>query len=319
MDHTGLIDLHCDTLTRDMYPARGRTPGRGTLNDPLYHLAVDKMPAGTRWVQCFAIFIPDHLRKGEAAAFFDRYAASYHAQMAAMGDRVADCACFSQLESALAAGKFAGLLTVEGGAVLAGDVDRVAAVRDAGVRMLTLTWNGPNELGSGHDTPGGLTGFGREAVAAMEERGVLVDVSHLNDRGFEDLLAVAKKPFVASHSNARSVCPHRRNLPDAFIREMVDRDCLIGLNFARSFLSENGAGGGMEDLCRHVFRFLELGAEKNLALGSDYDGTDIHPELDSVEKTLDIRGALVSRGVPEETADGILFGNAWRFFARALA
>ncbi len=319
MEHGSLFDLHCDTLTRDMYPGRGRTPGRGTLNDPRYHLAVDKMPAGTRWVQCFAIFVPDHLRGQAAIDFFDRYAASYHAQMAGLADRIADCGSFAQMENALAAGKFAGLLTVEGGAVLAGDLRRVEEIRRTGVRMLTLTWNGPNELGSGHATPMGLTGLGREAVSALEEAGVLVDVSHLNDRGFEDLLAVVKKPFVASHSNARSVCAHRRNLPDDFIREMVARDCLIGLNFSRNFLSPDRAGGGMEDLYRHVCRFLELGAGKNLAIGSDYDGTDIHPELDSVEKAPGIREALVSRGIPAETAEAILFGNAWRFFSKALA
>lgn len=314
-----LFDLHCDTLTRDMYPGRGRTPGRGTLNDPKFHLAVDKMPAGTRWVQCFAVFVPDCLRGQAAADFFDRYAESYHAQMEGLSDRMADCGSFAQMEAALAAGKFAGVLTVEGGAALAGDLRRVETLRRSGVRMLTLTWNGPNELGSGHDTPMGLTGLGREAVAELEAQGIVADVSHLNDRGFEDLLAAAKKPFAASHSNARSVCPHRRNLPDEFIREMAARHCLIGLNFSRGFLSRDKNGGGLEDLCRHVFRFLELGAEKNLALGSDYDGTDIHPELDSVEKALGIRDYLVARGVPAETADGIVFDNAWRFFSRAMA
>ena len=119
-------------------------------------------------------------------------------------------------------------------------------------------------------------------MAEIERLGVVADVSHLNDRGFEDLLAAAKKPFAASHSNARSVCGHRRNLPDEFIREMVRRECLIGLNYSRSFLSDEGRGS-LEDLYRHVCRFLELGAERCLALGSDYDGTDIHPDLDSVE------------------------------------
>ena len=308
-----LIDLHCDTLTRDQYPRRGRTPGRGTLDDPLFHLAVSKVPAGTRWVQCFAIYIPDHLRGRDAIDFFDRYAASYHCQLAADCRRIADCSRFSELEAALDCGRFAGLLTVEGGSVLAGRLERVAALRDAGVRMLTITWNGANELGSGHDTGGGLTAFGREAVAELERAGILVDVSHLNDRGFEDLLAVAKRPFVASHSNARAVCGHRRNLPDAFIREMAVRGGLIGLNYSRKFLSDGGVGS-LDDLYRHVCHFLELGAGECLALGSDYDGTDIHPELNSVEKSLGIYGYLTCRGIPEETARGIMFDNAWRFF-----
>ena len=155
-------------------------------------------------------------------------------------------------------------------------------------------------------------------MAELERRGVLVDVSHLNDRGFEDLLAVAKKPFAASHSNARSVCGHRRNLPDEFIREMAARGGLIGLNYACSFLSDSGVGS-LDDLYRHVCRFLELGAGECLALGSDYDGTDIHPDLDSVEKSLGIRDYLVSRGIPAQTADGIVFDNAWRFFRTWLA
>ena len=313
-----MFDLHCDTLTRDAYPARGRTPDRGTLDDPVFHLALSKMPPGAAWVQCFAVFVPDSPRGQDAVDFFDRHAASFQRQMEQNRDRVRACRTGADLSEALEAGKFAAILTVEGGAVLAGRLERVQAIHDAGVRMLTLTWNGPNELASGHDTPGGLTDFGREAVAELERRGVLVDVSHLNDRGFEDLLAVAKKPFAASHSNARSVCGHRRNLPDEFIREMAARGGLIGLNYACSFLSDSGVGS-LDDLYRHVCRFLELGAGECLALGSDYDGTDIHPDLDSAEKSLGIRDYLVSRGIPAQTADGIVFDNAWRFFRTWLA
>lgn len=308
---TGWIDLHCDTLTR----GRNRTAGVPTLDNPAFHLSLSKVPAGTRWVQCFAIFVPDTYRGQAAVGFFDQYAASFHAQMEQNKNRAAACTCFSDLENTLAAGKFAAVLTVEGGAVLAGQLERVEAIRTAGVRMLTLTWNGPNELGSGHDTSAGLTPFGREAVAELERQGILVDVSHLNDKGFEDLLAVAKRPFVASHSNARSVCAHRRNLPDPFIQEMVRRDGLIGLNYSVSFLSSSG-GGGLDDLYRHICHFLELGAGSCLALGSDYDGTDIHPELDSVEKCQGIYDYLTSHGIPPETAEGILFGNAWRFFQK---
>ena len=313
----GLFDLHCDTLTRDQYPSRGRTPGAGTLTDPSYHLSLNKIPTGTRWVQCFAIFIPDQLRGPDAAAFFDRYAASFYAQMEACREKVLPCRGFPDMEGALAAGKFAAVLTVEGGAVLAGQLERVQAIREAGVRMLTLTWTGPNELGSGHDTTGGLTPFGREAVGELERQGVVIDVSHLNDRGFEDLLGAAKKPFAASHSNARSVCGHRRNLPDEFIREMVRREGLIGLTYCRSFLSDDGRGS-LDDLYRHVCHFLELGAEKCIALGSDYDGAEVHEDLDSVEKSLRIGEYLTAHGISQGVADGLCFENAWRFFGKRM-
>lgn len=306
-----LFDLHCDTLTRNAYG-----PGRGeasTLDNPAYQLSLSKVPAGTRWVQCFAVFIPDNLRGQDAVDFFDRYAASFRRQAEEHASRFAACRSVQDLEAAMAAGKFAGILTVEGGAVLAGRPERVQAIYDAGVRMMTVTWNGPNEMASGHDTPNGFTPFGREAVAEMERLGILVDVSHLNDRGFEDLLGFAKKPFAASHSNARAVCGHRRNLPDEYIREMVRRGGLIGLNYCPVFLSDSGRGN-LDDLLRHVEHFLALGAEKCLALGSDYDGTNVHPDLDSVEKCLKIQGFLTARGIPAETAEDICFGNAWRFF-----
>lgn len=317
-----LFDLHCDTLTRDRYPVLQQTPGCGTLDDPAAHLAVRKMPEDVTWAQCFAIFIPDDIRGEDAVNFYNHYRDSFFQQTAGFSPKhglgLSACRCFSDIEAAVRTENCAALLTVEGGAVLAGKLERVQKLKGDGVSMITLTWNGPNELGSGHDTNHGLTSFGREAVAEMERCGILVDVSHLNDHGFEDLLDIAKKPFVASHSNARAVCGHRRNLPDAFIQEMTERGGLIGLNFARDFLSEDGRGG-LDDLYRHVCHFLELNAENCLAIGSDYDGTDIHPELDSVEKALSIYGYLVDHGIRKETAEGILFGNAQRFFQTWLA
>ena len=311
-----LFDLHCDTLTRSLYCPGGT--GAPPLDDPAAQLAVGRMPAGTAWVQCFAVFIPDHLRGAEGAAFFDRWAAVFAREMERERDRMAWCRTAGDLAAALDGGKFAAVLTAEGGSALGGKPERVETLWDAGVRMMALTWNGQNELASGHNTAAGFSAFGREAVAAMEERGMVVDVSHLNDRGFEELLGFAKKPFAASHSNARSVCAHRRNLPDDFIREMVRRRGLIGLNYCRYFLSDEGRGD-LEDLWRHVERFLALGAEDCLALGSDYDGADMHPDLDGVEKALGLYDFLVERGLPAETAEGIVFGNAWRFFQAALS
>lgn len=312
-DMSALFDLHCDTLTRNGWPPYENVTE--TLDTPAFQLALSKVPAGTKWVQCFAIFVPDDQRGDDAVAFFDRHAASFHRQMEAHKNIITGCRSFSDMETAVKAGKFAGLLTVEGGAALAGKLERVKAIYDAGVRMMTLTWNGPNELASGHDTQNGFSSFGREAVAEMERQGVIVDVSHLNDRGFEELLSFAKKPFAASHSNARAVCGHKRNLPDEFIREMVRREGLIGLTYCRPFVSDDGRGS-LDDLYRHVCHFLELGAEKCIALGSDYDGAGVHEDLDSVEKSLRIADYLTSHGLSQEIADGICFNNAWHFFEK---
>src|SRR5699024_4727970 len=129
---------------------------------------------------------------------------SFVRQMEKFSRRVVPCRTAGDIERAWAQGKMAALLTVENGSALAGRLDRVAELARDGVRMVTLTWNGENELGSGNVTDHGLSGFGREAVSELERQGILVDVSHLNDRGFDDLLSVVQKPFVASHSNARA-------------------------------------------------------------------------------------------------------------------
>ncbi len=307
-----VVDLHCDTLTRT-------APGADSLNSPGSHWSLDAVPAGTRWCQCFAVFIPDTLKGAEAEKYFDVCSASFFRQTEEVfPERMRRCTGLADIRGAWEQGKTAALLTVENGSVLNGRLDRVELLRRRGVCALTLTWNGPNELGSGHGTEGGLTSFGRDAVRELEQAGILCDISHLNDRGVEDFLDAAARPFLATHSNARSVCGHRRNLPDAVIREMVSRRCLIGLNFYECFLRDGGTGAGLEDLFLHTARFLELGAERCLALGSDFDGAEIPDCLAGPGRVLEAKEYLVSRGVSREEAERIFHGNAEDFFAENL-
>ena len=183
---------------------------------------------------------------------------------------------------------------------------------------MTLTWNGENELGSGNVTDRGLTDFGRAAVREMERCGILIDVSHLNDAGLADVFETAERPFLATHSNARAVCAHRRNLTDVQIKEMVRRGCLIGLNYYGPFLRDGGAVRSLDDVYRHVAHFFDLGARKNLALGSDFDGAALPPCLDSAEKAADFYEYLLSRDVSQADADGIFFENALTFLRKNL-
>ena len=329
-----LIDLHCDTLTaltsedapllealRD--PARrreaaatlsGRVQSTDTLDLPGRHFSLSAVPEGVRWCQCCAVFIPDGLSPEEAAAYYDLHQRNFHRQMEALSAAVLPCRTAADVEAAWEQGKTAAILTVENGSALAGRLDRVEALARDGVRMMTLTWNGENEIGSGNATDHGLSGFGKEAVRELERQGIVADVSHLNDRGLEDFFKIARKPFAASHSNARSVCGHKRNLTDEQIREMVRRGCLIGLNFFNTFLREDGQPASPDDLWRHVERFLELGAWDCLALGSDADGADLPPWLDGPEKFAGLYRLLLDRGLTVPQAEGILWKNALAFF-----
>ena len=220
MNPYALIDLHCDTLTDCIH--KGLTPD--TLDDPGRVLSLSSLPSDVHWAQFYAIFIPDQHRGQAAIDYYETNRDNFNRQMEKFHDRISPCRSASDMHAAWEAGKTAAFLTIEGGAALAGDITRVKKLADDGVRCMTLTWNGENELGSGHTTTHGMTDFGRQAVREMEDRGILVDVSHLNDTGYADLFETARRPFVATHSNARAICSHKRNLTDDMIREMVGSD-----------------------------------------------------------------------------------------------
>ena len=305
-----LIDLHCDTLT-----ATHGGENSHTLDDPRSVLALSRLPKGVHWCQCFAVFVPDGLTPAEGNAYYRRFQASFVRQLSGRAD-TAQCRTAGDIRRAWAEGKTAAILTVENGAALGGNLAEIDRLARDGVGMLTLTWNGENPLGSGHATDHGLSPLGRAAVPRLEEAGILIDVSHLNDPGFYQMLDVASRPFVASHSNARSVCGHPRNLADWQIREMISRRCLIGLNYCIDFLQEDGKPE-LEDLLRHIDHFLELGGEDWLALGSDFDGADLPSFLNSPTQAAGLYSELAERyGVA--LCDQLFYGNALRFFEENL-
>ena len=310
-----LIDLHCDTLTDSKYTSTGNPD---TLDDPKRVLSLQAMPSDVGWAQFYAIFIPDEVRGADAEEYFESNRKNFVRQMSLFADRVAPCRTAADMEAAWSAGKTAAFLTIENGSALNGRLERVKLLADQGVRCMTIVWNGENELGSGHSTTHGLSAFGREVIPEMERLGMLVDVSHLNDAGFEDLFALAKKPFVATHSNARSVCSHKRNLTDDMIREMVRRNCLIGLNYYVKFIADDGVVPGPELLMKHIEHFFALGAEKNLALGSDFDGATLPEWLNTPAKAAALYGTFLDFGLSEEQAEGIMYKNAQRFFRENL-
>ena len=306
-----LIDLHCDTLT-----ATHGGENSHTLDDPRSVLALSRLPKGVNWCQCFAVFVPDGLTPAEGNAYYRRFQASFVRQLSVRAD-AAQCRTAEDIRRAWAEGKTAAILTVENGAALGGNLAEIDRLARDGVGMLTLTWNGENPLGSGHATDHGLSPLGRAAVPRLEEAGILIDVSHLNDPGFYQLLDLVHRPFVASHSNARSVCGHPRNLTDWQIREMISRRCLIGLNYCIDFLQEDGKPE-LEDLLRHIDHFLELGGEDWLALGSDFDGADLPEFLRGPERVVSVYDRLLERGYSRQLCDKLFCQNAMRFFEENL-
>lgn len=308
---SALIDLHCDTLTA----THGGEDSR-TLDDPRSVLALSRLPKGVHWCQCFAIFVPDGMTAEESQAYYRRFQGEFARQVEERSD-VAQCRSAADIKACWAQGKTAAILTVENGVALGGDLSNIDRMARDGVRMLTITWNGENQLGSGNSTQHGLSELGRAAIPKLEQAGILLDVSHLNDPGFTQMLDVASRPFVASHSNARSVCGHPRNLADWQIREMISRRCLIGLNYCIDFLQEDGKPE-LEDLLRHIDHFLELGGEDWLALGSDFDGADLPEFLRGPERVVSVYDRLLERGYSRQLCDKLFCQNAMRFFEENL-
>ena len=261
-----LFDLHCDTIGECWKQKKD-------LFENNLHLSLQRGSAYAPWRQVFAVFIPDSCRGEAAWNYFQGIYDDFLHQLESHKDAVSFCRTSAELARAEREGKCAAILSVEGGAVLGGRLDRIQKLHAMGVRLITLTWNGANELGCGcgKRCAGGLTPLGKEAVREMERTGVAVDVSHLSRRGFRDVAGIARAPFLASHSNCNAVYRHPRSLTDRQIDCIITRGGLIGINLYRAFLGRPGSAG-FAAAHRHIRHVLERGGEHVLALGSDFDG-----------------------------------------------
>ena len=336
------FDLHCDTLVTCL------ETGKSLMKNDL-HVSVEKGDRYAPYIQCAAIWLPDKIRGEAAEKWFNDHADLFDREAAAGGFTVIRTgADIEAIENKQGTGM---MLTVEGSAVLAGKFENIRHLRDRGVRMMTLTWNYPNELGfpnlNGYegkrirqehdpvrraamidyyldmpDEDNGLTRKGLEFISKMEELGMIIDISHLSDAGFYDVLEYTKKPFVASHSNARKVCSCVRNMTNEMIRGLAERGGVMGLNFCSDFLTRLPAGtpnpGTIAAIVEHAKHIVKVGGIEVLGLGSDFDGIDTHAELPHAGKMHLLFDALKKGGFTESQIDKILFGNVLRVYQEVL-
>lgn len=304
-----LFDLHCDTLYRAYTENR-------TLFEEDFHISFDKTQGITPYIQCLAVWIPDEYRGQAALDLFDGCVRKLEEQL---HDRpIRRCVTAEDIRQVASDGGTGIVLTVEGGAVLGGDLTNIPRLKQAGVRMMTLTWNGSNELGDGIgvENAGGLTAFGRAAVACLEQNDIIVDVSHASEPLFEETAAIAQRPFVASHSNAKAVCPHRRNLSDAQFEVIRQRGGLVGLNFCRDFLHKQSTNAKMYDIIKNAEHFLSRGGEKVVAIGGDFDGADIPFEMNGLSSMPTLYEMFLHHNYSESLVRNLFFRNALDFFCR---
>ena len=201
------------------------------------------------------------------------------------------------------------VLAVEGGTLLENDADRLYILKQDGIRMLTLTWNGENAIAGGSKSEKGLTDFGKTVIDKMSLINMAVDVSHLNDKSFYKVIQLAEKPL-ATHSNCRAVCDVPRNLTDEQIKLICEKGGLIGINFYPVFLGENV----YEKIYQNIFHLCDMGYENYIAIGSDFDGADMSDDLCDITKIPDLYAFLLQKGLNNRLLDKIFYKNAHSTF-----
>jgi membrane dipeptidase len=303
------IDGHADT------PTAALNSGQGLYENNL-QIDFKRLCEYAAPVQVFSIWVSEkHL--DNAFEYADTVLDFIRKELARHSDIVGLALSPDDLLKNAAENKISAILALEGGEPLEGDIENLDYFYDRGIRLITLTWSRENELGYGvaAESEDGLKPFGIECVKKMDEKGIIIDVSHLNETGFWDVDKLASRPYAASHSNARSVTPHMRNLNDKQIGAIVAKGGFIGLNLYPDFLSESGSAD-IGDVMNHIRRFAELGAIDNIGLGCDYDGISKTPDgLSDVSSLKDLaKGITAEFGA--RTSSKIMAGNFYDFFMR---
>lgn len=317
-----LFDLHCDTAGECYNKKMPLLAGD-------MHLNICKGEKLDKWAQVFAIWIPDELRGEKSRKYFENVLSNFKNEILLNNSKIKLCQGVSNLTECEISKKCAAILACEGASPFA-DSEGAYRAKELGVKLITFTWDGENEVGYGCQSgvESGLKEAGKTLLKDMQKLNILADVSHLNRAGFYDVVSSGAK-VVASHSNCESVLAKtrkdskekafacRRALNDEQIKLLIECGGLIGINFYKNYLGDSG-DDGLEAIYRHMAHILEMGGENILAVGSDFDGCDIVSELSGVDKVYNLRRFLAEKGMDNELLEKIFFKNAEKFFKTVL-
>ena len=321
-----VVDMHCDTILR-LYDEGGN------LLENEFNIDLRKMVKGDYLLQNFAMFV-NLGEKDDPLTKAQRLIDLYYQEIEKNKDLIKPIFSYQDIEDNQRDGLMSAMLTLEEGAVINNDLAILRNYYRLGVRMITLTWNHPNGIGYPNlistkeykdlyhiNTQDGLTDFGIEYVREMERLGIIIDVSHLGDAGFYDVLKYTTKPFVASHSNARSVCGVARNMSDDMIKLLAKRNGVMGINFCGDFLKASNTGGVrscIEDMVKHILYIRDLVGFDYVGLGSDFDGISQDLELKDASMMPMLKDALFEAGLKEEEIEKVFYKNVLRLYQTIL-
>ena len=335
-----VVDMHCDTIAR-IYEIRnqGEETGMGKNN---LHLDLEKMQKGDYGLQNFALFVSLE-REKRPFEYAMKLVDTFYGEMEKHQDWISPVTSYEDLERNWSQGKMSALLTIEEGGVCQGNLAYLRNFYRLGVRMMTLTWNYPNELGFPNymnedeaammgstmgrpDTKRGLTETGIMFLEEMERLGMIIDVSHLNDAGIWDVFRYTEKPFVASHSNARALVPEfPRNLTDEMIRELGNRGGVAGINYCIDFLHDpkdwrqgEKKKSLVADMVRHMKHMRQIGGIGCIGLGSDFDGIGGELEMSSGADLPLLEQEMRKEGFTQSEIEAVFYKNVLRVYREVL-
>jgi len=308
-----LIDLHCDTF----YRIKECSTKQNLLKNQL-HVDLEKLKTARSFLQCFALY--SDIEACEAKGI-DPW--TYILELYAQAKEEIECAgglievakSIAEAEDIHKRGHLAALLTVEDGGIIYKDMNRLEMLHKMGIRMMSLTWDYSNSLGHPNlpeTRDKGLTSFGHDVVAHMNTLKMVIDVSHLSDKGFYEIMEESKHPVLASHSNARQVLEHRRNLTDDMIRKLSNKGGVMGLNFCPYFVADKGDILKVDDLVSHVIHIRNVGGSEVAAIGTDFDGMNGELEIKHIGEMDKLIHGLEKAGLSGEDIERVFYKNAKR-------
>lgn len=321
-----VVDFHCDTISQ-LYDIR-QSGENINLRKNRLHLDIEKMRQSDYMLQVFASYVDLGTNSRPLESCLS-YIDCMYDEISKNKDDIGIVYTYEDIEHNIKENRMSALLSIEEGGVCKGNLSLLRNFYRLGVRMMTLTWNYENELAypNGHfsneedNGRKGLREKGFEFINEMESLGMIIDVSHLSDDGIYDVYNNTTKPFIASHSNARSICSHGRNLTDDMIRKIGERGGLIGINFYSSFLNNDYKStdiSKIEDIINHMKYISNIGGIDCVGIGSDFDGIDCPLEFEDASKMQLIYAQMKKLGFKEDDIEKIFYKNALRLFKEIL-
>lgn len=304
-----LVDLHCDTIDKLMEYKESN------LLDNMFSVDIQKLKKTNSLAQVFAIYFDLNIYKNDPYSRFEAMSNKFFEEISKHKDSISLAKNYDDILKNEKENKISAILSIEEGGALHGKLNNLYNVYEKGVRLITLTWNYENEIGYSHNKKGfeleGLKPFGADIVEAMNELGIIVDVSHLNDGGFYDVAKISKKPFIASHSNSRFVTNVTRNLSDDMIKILSNNGGVMGINFYKVFLG-NEYISKVEDMVKHIKHIVNVGGIDVVSIGSDFDGITGNLEIEDISQIGKLQDALLKSGFSHNDIEKIMYKNALR-------